>query len=120
MAAGLLSEWLPSTFHLVHDLRQRGVFHFIERETMRLEWSVHAQEVSHSIGIPPRFVVGRIIEHVARSDEPAIGQLKARACHSWWTIKSRGSGLFDRNRHERAVVRPAHPSFDDPGVSERF
>jgi hypothetical protein len=34
---------------------------------------MHAHHICYPIGIPPRFIVGRIVEHVARPNESSVG-----------------------------------------------
>src|SRR5712692_7710840 len=81
-------EFLPAPFELLLNLRQRGVLHFLQRQAMRLERSVPPQMIGDDIRVVSRLVPRRIVEHIARSYQFSIGELKAERDHARRTIKA--------------------------------
>src|SRR5574340_525771 len=110
----------PTTFEFLHDLRHGRVLHLVEGQAVRLEGTVQPQEVGYSIRIPTRLIIGGIVEHVSRPDQPSVRQLKARTSHARRTIEPGRRGLPHRHRHQRPIVGASHPAFDDPGIPERL
>ena len=59
-----------------------------------------------------RAVEGRVVEHVARPDQPAVGELEAEGDDPRRAVEAAGCASSTRHRHQRRVVRAAHAAGD--------
>src|SRR5512147_1786248 len=63
ICSSILLYFGPAAFQLLHNLGHGCILHLLKRQPVRFKGTVHAQDVCHPIRVPPRFVVGRIVEH---------------------------------------------------------
>jgi hypothetical protein len=80
---------------------------------VRLEGTVPAQVIGQCMARATSFVKAGVNKHVAWSDKMAVGQLETQDDDARWAVEAAGGGLEARHRHERAVMRAAHPAFDN-------
>ena len=115
MRTGLLGD--EPVLEPLHNLWHGRVFHFLEREAMRLERPVAPEVVGNVIGEPPGVIERNVREHVARADEVSFRKLEPEADHPRRSVEARRRRVALRDRHERAVVGATHEASD--GVRER-
>ncbi len=88
-------ESLPPTFELLHYLGTRGVFHFVQGQSMRLEWSVTSEMIGDDVRISPCLIPRGIIEHIAGPNQLPVSELESKADDARRAIESRGGCLRD-------------------------
>src|SRR3989304_5638755 len=72
---------LKPTFQLLHYFGQRGVFHVLKRQPVRLKGAVAAHVLHDLLRFLARDVKRRIIEHIHRSYNPAVAELESGSYH---------------------------------------
>ena len=122
MPAGASSrQRRPALVHALLDRRHRRVLHLFEGQAVRLEGTVLAQVVGMTsfASSRARSNAGRRTCRAARSSLPSASW-KPRPTRRGGPSKRLGWASFEGDRHQRAVVRAAHPALDCVRERERL
>ena len=106
---GLFGKIFPAVLELLLDAREGGVLHLLKREAVRFERPVSPEHIGELAAPVADAVKRRVVEHICRPDQFAVADLEPEADDPGRSVECGAVRVTDAHRHERPVVRAAHP-----------